>query len=76
MIHERQADHIGNFPLRLMLRQRLQFLCADNVAVRGEHTGFVLAHLFTDFCVIQKGIDTVRQGSQLRQEIIVRAEFS
>ena len=75
-LDERQADHIGNFPLRFAVRQRLQFLRADNIAVRSEHTGFALAHLFADFCVIQKGIDTVRQGSQLRQEIIVRAEFS
>ena len=76
VVHERQADHVIDITLRLVVWQRLQFLRADNIAVRSEHTGFVLAHLFADFCVIQKGIDTVRQGSQLRQEIIVRAEFS
>ena len=76
MIHECQADHIGNFPLRLVIRQQLQFLRADNIAVRREHTGFVLAHLFADFGVIQKGIDTVRQSIQIIPKAVFYIKFS
>ena len=59
-----------------MLRQRLQFLRADNVAVRREHTGFTLAHLPADFGVIQEGIGAVRQGIQILPKAVFYIEFS
>ena len=76
VVHKRQADHIGNFSLRLMLRQRLQFLRADNVAVRREYTGFTFAHLFADFGVIQEGIGAVRQGIQILPKAVFYIKFS
>ena len=75
VVHE-QADHIGNFSLRLVVWQRLQFLRADNVAVRGERTGFTFAHLFADFGVIQEGIGAVRQGIQILPKAVFHIEFS
>ena len=76
MVHERQADHVIDITLRLVIRQRLQFLRADNVAVRSEHTGFALAHLFADFCVIQEGICAVRQGIQILPKAVFHIELS
>ena len=76
MVHERQADHIENFPLRFEVWQRLQFLRADNVAVRSERTCFVLAHLFADFGVIQEGIGAVRQGIQILPKAVFYIKFS
>ena len=54
----------------------MQFLCSYNVAVRGEHTGFALAHLFADFGVIQEGIGAVRQGIQILPKAVFHIEFS
>ena len=76
MVHERQADHVIDFPLRFVVWQRLQFLRSDNVAVRSEHARFIFAHLLADFCIVKKIIYAVRQVVQLRQEIIIRIKFS
>ena len=76
MVHERQADHVIDIALRLIVRQWLQFLRADNVAVRSERTGFTFAHLFADFGVIQEGIGAVRQGIQILPKAVFHIEFS
>jgi len=75
MIHECQADHIGNFPLWFVVWQWLQFLHLNHIAASGEHAVFRLAHLLADFGKVEKIIYTVRQIVQLRQEIIIRIEF-
>jgi len=75
VVHERQADHIGDFPLRLMLRQRLQFLRADNIAVRGECARLAFTHLFADFGVIQESIGAVRQSIQILSKAVFYIKF-
>ena len=59
-----------------MIRQRLQFLRADNIAVRSEHTRFIFAHLLADFCIVKKIIYAVRQGIQILPKAVFYIEFS
>ena len=59
-----------------MLRQRLQFLRSDNIAVRGECARLAFTHLFADFSVIQEGIGAVRQGIQILPKAVFNIEFS
>ena len=76
MIHKRQADHVIDFPLRFVVRQWLQFLRADNIAVRGECARLAFTHLFADFGVIQEGIGAVRQSIQILSKAVFYIEFS
>ena len=59
-----------------MLRQRLQFLRADNIAVRRKCARLAFTHLLADFGVIQEGIGAVRQGVQILAKAVFYIEFS